>query len=162
MTKPASGPLQRSVENGTAVAMLAFGALVIAGSVQAGIAWGAEGPRSGFFPFLIGLAIILSSVINLVQSVRSPSSGLFAEWAQLRQVVAVILPTTIYVVSVGWVGLYLPSMLLIGGFMIWLGKYNPVHAVALAAGVMAATYVTFEWWFLVPLPKGPVEDWLGL
>ena len=162
MNKPELGPLQRSVEFGTAVAMVAFGALVIVGSVQAGISWGAEGPRSGFFPFLIGLAIILSSAINLVQCVRSPQAGLFVEWAQLRQVVAVIIPTTVYVVSVGWVGLYLPSMLLIGGFMIWVGKYKPIHAIAVAVGVMAVTYVTFEWWFLVPLPKGPVEEWFGL
>ena len=162
MDKSVSGPSHRSVEIGTAAAMIAFGALVIAGSVRAGIAWGADGPRSGFFPFLIGLAIILSSVINLTQCVRSPSRGVFAAWAQLRQVVAVIVPTAVYVVSVGWAGLYLPSMLLIGGFMVWLGKYHPIHAIAVAVGVMAATYVTFEWWFLVPLPKGPVEEWFGL
>jgi putative tricarboxylic transport membrane protein len=24
------------------------------------------------------------------------------------------------------------------------------------------TYFTFEMWFLVPLPKGPIEDMLGL
>ena len=34
---------------------MAFGALVIVGSVQAGINWGAEGPQAGFFPFYIGL-----------------------------------------------------------------------------------------------------------
>jgi len=157
-----SGPSRRSVEIGTAVAMLAFGAIVIAGSAQVGIAWGPEGPRSGFFPFLIGLAIILSSLVNLTQCVRSPPVGLFAEWQQLRQVIAVVIPTAIYVGSVGWAGLYLPSMILIGGFMVWLGKYNPIHAIAVAVGVMAMAYVTFEWWFLVPLPKGPVEEWFGL
>jgi hypothetical protein len=24
------------------------------------------------------------------------------------------------------------------------------------------TYFIFERWFLVPLPKGPIEEWLGL
>jgi hypothetical protein len=23
------------------------------------------------------------------------------------------------------------------------------------------TFIVFEKWFLVPLPKGPVEEWLG-
>jgi hypothetical protein len=23
------------------------------------------------------------------------------------------------------------------------------------------TFVTFELWFLVPMPKGPLESWLG-
>jgi hypothetical protein len=33
---------------------------------------------------------------------------------------------------------------------------------AIAIGMPVLTYVTFEKWFLVPLPKGPIEDWLGL
>jgi hypothetical protein len=27
---------------------------------------------------------------------------------------------------------------------------------------VAVFYVVFEMWFKVPLPKGPVEGWLGL
>ena len=38
-----------------------FGAIVLVGSLQVGIGWGAEGPRPGFFPFYIGLLIIGSS-----------------------------------------------------------------------------------------------------
>ena len=29
-------------------------------------------------------------------------------------------------------------------------------------GMPIVTYFIFERWFLVPLPKGPVEEWLGL
>jgi hypothetical protein len=32
----------------------------------------------------------------------------------------------------------------------------------MAVGVMAVIYLTFEKWFLVPLPKGPLEALLGL
>ncbi len=39
---------------------MVFGAIVIVGSMQAGIDWGAEGPRAGFFPFYIGIAIVIS------------------------------------------------------------------------------------------------------
>ena len=38
--------------------MVVFGAIVIVGSLQVGINWGAEGPRAGFFPFYLGLLII--------------------------------------------------------------------------------------------------------
>ena len=31
-----------------------------------------------------------------------------------------------------------------------------------ALGMPIVTYFIFERWFLVPLPKGPVEEWLGL
>ena len=50
-----SGPSHRVVEMGVAVAMVAFGAIVISGSLQVGIGWGAEGPKSGFFPFYLGV-----------------------------------------------------------------------------------------------------------
>jgi hypothetical protein len=32
---------------------------------------------------------------------------------------------------------------------------------AVAVGVPVVTFVIFEKWFLVPLPKGPIEELLG-
>jgi hypothetical protein len=33
---------------------------------------------------------------------------------------------------------------------------------AVPVPVMIVTFLIFERWFLVPLPKGPLEDFLGL
>jgi hypothetical protein len=157
------GPSYRSVEVGVALAVIVFGAIVIAGSVSAGISWGAEGPRAGFFPFYIGLAIIISSAINLWNAIKPDSQGgLFAEWFQLRQVLSVVIPTTIYVASMPFIGLYVASAIFIGWFMRWLGKYSWPMVAAVALGVPLFTYIVFEKYFLVPLPKGPLEDWLNL
>jgi hypothetical protein len=158
----ASGPSYRAVEIGVAIAILATGVLVMAGSYQAGIGWGAEGPKAGFFPFYVGAAIVLSSVINLWNAFRESETGLFAEWSQLRQVLAVVIPTAIYVAAIPFIGLYVSSIVLIGFFMRWLGKYNWLLIAAVAIGMPAITYIVFEKWFLVPLPKGPLEEWLGL
>jgi hypothetical protein len=57
------GPRQRSVEIGVILFMCAFALLVIVGSVQVGIRWGAEGPKAGFFPFYFALLILASSII---------------------------------------------------------------------------------------------------
>ena len=157
-----AGPSQAGVEIGVAVATAAFGLIVIAGSLRVGIGWGTDGPRSGFFPFYVGLAIVGASIVNLVTSFGIERRQVFAEWSQLRQVVAVVIPTAIYVFAVPWIGLYVASALLIAGFMVWLGGYRPERAVLLAVAIMALTYLTFERWFLVPLPKGPLEDLLGL
>ncbi len=59
-------------------------------------------------------------------------------------------------------GMYVSSGLLIGVFMKWLGRYGWVKVLAVSIGVPVVTYILFERWFLVPLPKGPLEDWLGL
>jgi hypothetical protein len=158
----ASGPSHRLVEIGVAIAILASGGLVMLGSVQAGIGWGAEGPKAGFFPFYIGVAIVISSLLNLWSAYRESETGLFAEWGQLRQVLAVVIPTAIYVAAIPFIGLYISSILLIGFFMRWLGKYNWLIIAAVAIGMPVLTYIVFEKWFLVPLPKGPLEEWLSL
>jgi hypothetical protein len=58
--------------------------------------------------------------------------------------------------------MYLSSGLLIGVFMKWIGRYNWLLVLAVSIGVPVVTFIMFERWFLVPLPKGPIEDWLGL
>jgi putative tricarboxylic transport membrane protein len=156
------GPLYATIETWTAVAMAVFGLIAITGSLQVGIGWAAEGPRSGFFPFYIGVAIVLSSIVNFVTARRERDGKVFAEWSQLRQVMLVVVPTTIYVLVIPFTGMYLASFVLISGFMIWLGRYSAPFSLGIAAAVMIAIYLTFERWFLVPLPKGPIELWLGL
>jgi hypothetical protein len=42
-----------------------------------------------------------------------------------------------------------------------LGNYRWPRIAAIAIGVPLVTFVVFERWFLVPLPKGPIEYWLG-
>ncbi len=157
------GPRHRSVEVGVAVATALFGAVVMIGSIQAGIGWGIEGPRAGFFPFYVGLAIVISSAVNLVSALTEiRPRWVFAEWHQLRSVLSIVIPTTIYVATMPYFGIYLTSTVLLAVFMRWLGRYSWPLIVAISIGVPLLVYLTFERWFLVPLPKGPIEDWLGL
>jgi hypothetical protein len=158
----ASGPSHRGIEIGVAIAMIAFGAAVIAGSLQVGIGWGAEGPKSGFFPFYLGVSIILASVMNLIAATTQDPHKVFADWSQLMSVLSVVIPTAIYVVAVPYTGIYAASLVLIAVFMLWLGRYSVAMSAAVSIGVTVATYLMFEKWFLVPLPKGPIEDFFGL
>jgi len=157
-----TGPAHKAVEAGVTVLIALFGAIVIIGSLKAGINWGAEGPRAGFFPFYVGIFILASSVVNLWNGLREANDALFAEWGQLRQVMSVVIPTAIYVGSMPFTGLYVASIVFIGWFMRWLGKYSWLTVLVVAFGMPIVTYFIFERWFLVPLPKGPVEEWLGL
>ena len=157
-----TGPTHRLVEAAITLLITLFGVVVIVGSVKAGINWGAEGPRAGFFPFYVGIFIVVASAINLWNGLRVGDDGLFAEWGQLRQVMSVVIPTAIYVGAMPFTGLYLASIIFIGWFMRWLGKYSWLTVTAVAFGMPIVTYFIFERWFLVPLPKGPVEEWLGL
>ena len=158
----AGGPSHRAVEIGTAIAMMAFGAIVIYGSLKVGIGWGPEGPKAGFFPFYLGVVIIAASVINLIAAWSQDPRKIFAEWAQLMQVLSVVIPTAIYVCAIPFVGIYVSSLLLIAAFMMWFGRYNIAFSAAISIGVVVTIYLMFEKWFLVPLPKGPIEDFFYL
>src|SRR5205823_14989001 len=89
-----AGASHRSVEIGVALFIAVFALVVVGGSVQAGIGWGAEGPKAGFFPFYVGLTILGGSFVNLGGAVSErPDGERFAEWGRLGQVMAMLVPT---------------------------------------------------------------------
>jgi hypothetical protein len=157
-----TAPTHRGVEASVAALIAVFGGVVIVGSIQSGIGWSAEGPRAGFFPFYIGLFIVAASAINLWNALQGDPKVLFAEWVQIRHVFSVVIPTAVYVGAMPFFGLYVSSAVFIAYFMRRLGKYRWLTALAVALGTPLIAYIVFERWFLVPLPKGPLEDWLGL
>ena len=157
-----TGPSHRGMEIAVAIAIIIFGVIAIVGSLKVGIGWGAEGPQAGFFPFYVGVAIVGSGLINLYQAITGQfGGGMFASWAQLRQVMSVVIPTAVYVAVIPWIGIYISSAALIALFMRWLGRYGWPLVLVIAMGVPLVTFVVFERWFLVPLPKGPIEERLG-
>ena len=45
--------------------------------------------------------------------------------------------------------------------MRWVGHHAWLTTALLSLGIPLATFIIFERWFLVPMPKGPLEAWLG-
>jgi hypothetical protein len=157
-----TGPSHRSVEVGVAGFMALLALIGIYGSLKVGIGWGAEGPRTGFFPFYVSLIVVISCIINIYSAIALPETGrLFAEWSQLRRVLSVLVPTAVYVAVIPYTGIYVASALLVGLFMRWFGHYNWAIVIAVSILVPVANFLMFELWFLVPLPKGPLETLLG-
>jgi RND superfamily putative drug exporter len=77
-----------------------------------------------------------------------------------RGLVAASLPLLVGVIAV--LGIYIASVGLIGYFMVRHGKHKLALTAAVAVGVPVLFFVVFERWFLVQLPKGPIEAMLGL
>ena len=59
------------------------------------------------------------------------------------------------------IGLYVAAAVYMAFYMRWVGRHGwPLIAlVSVIVPVMA--FIVFERWFLVPMPKGPLEVWLG-
>ncbi|HXZ52409.1 MAG TPA: tripartite tricarboxylate transporter TctB family protein [Burkholderiales bacterium] len=154
----------KTAELAVAGFFILLGLIVIYDSLRLGAKWGSDGPQPGYFPFYLGVIICVSSAVNFVRGllISREKNGVFVEVGQLKLVLAVLIPTVIYVALVGWLGIYVPSALFVALFMRWLGKY-PWWLVALVSiGNSVVFFLIFEVWFLVPLPKGPLEALLGL
>jgi hypothetical protein len=154
----------RAVEVVTALGFAAIGAIVIFDSLRLGMGWREDGPQAGYFPFYIGVIICISALANLAAALvaaakRNPA---FVERGQLRLVLSVLLPTAAYAGLIGWVGIYVASVLFIALFMRWLGKYAWWKVAAVSVGNSVVFFLIFEVWFKIPLPKGPLEAALGL
>ncbi|MSO70807.1 MAG: tripartite tricarboxylate transporter TctB family protein [Alphaproteobacteria bacterium] len=156
------GPSMRLMELVVAALLVGVGGVVIWGSVKVGIGWASDGPRAGYFPFYVGLLIVGSSLVTFVQAALSVDRRVFVTGPQFMPVLAVLIPSLAYVAAIGILGIYFSSMAFIGYFMWWIGKERGWLLPAIALGAPVAVYIVFERWFLVSLPKGPVELWLGL
>ena len=161
---------QKSAEIAVAALFLLLGAIVIYDSVRVGWKWGSDGPESGYFPFYIGLIICASALVNMAVALlsRRDAESAFVEVGQLKLVLSVLVPSAIYVLLIGGVGkvpglgIYVASVLFIGFFMRWLGKYPWWKVALVSIGNSVFFFLVFEVWFRIPLPKGPVEALLGL
>jgi len=86
---------------------------------------------------------------------------MFVRWSEARLVLAVLIPTLAYILGIQLLGIYVASALFIAGFMRIAGKYGTIKACLAGIAISAVLFWLFEIQFLVPLPKGPLESWLG-
>jgi putative tricarboxylic transport membrane protein len=151
----------RTADLVTAVVLLLLGAVVLYDATRLGYGWSTDGPQSGFFPFWMALILVLSCVGIVAQALRRAPVGTFVTRERLRPVLKVFWPAAAMVFLTQVLGLYVASALYLGFYMRWVGRHSWRAVVALAIGVPVVTFLIFEQWFFMPLPKGPLEHWWG-
>jgi hypothetical protein len=151
----------------TAAALMLLGGVVISDAVRLGIGWGTEGPKSGFFPFWLAACLVIIGAAVVVQTVLRRSTRPFASRQQLGPVLMVLGPLAGFVVLTDppgpWpgLGLYVAAAFYMGFYMRWVGRHHWLTVIGISVLVPVVAFVIFEQWFLVPMPKGPLEAWLG-
>lgn len=155
---------ERGPEVAVAALLVILAMIVLGDSIRVGIGWAEDGPQSGYFPFYIGLMLLVSSGIILVKALLNwrRSEAVFVQRSQLADVMALLVPMVIYVGAIALVGIYIASLVLIAFFMRRHGKFGWPLCAGVAIGVPLFFFLVFERWFLVPLPKGPIEAMFGL
>jgi len=172
----------RTMEIAVCIVFLVLSAIVIQDSLRIGAGWAEdEGPRAGYFPFYVGLIMALASLVTLVKTVIAgvqerrarpdgggrrhvdggAASAPFVSDQALKRVLLVLVPILVYVVVLTFIGIYVASAIYITLFMMYFGGYRLPSAAGIGIAVSLAMFMMFEIWFLVPLPKGPLEELLG-
>ena len=157
----------RVVDLVTAAVLMLLSGVVIYDALRLGAGWGNEGPQSGFFPFWLAALLAGVSVVLFLQALYRRSEAPFVIGHRFVPVLKVLGPLVGFVVLTDppgpWsgLGLYVAAGLYLGFYMRWVGRHDWRTVVALATVVPIITFLIFETWFLVPMPKGPVEAWLG-
>ena len=153
----------RGVDIAVSVILLAFAGLLAFDNWRTGMGWDATGPKAGYFPFYLSLILAGASIYGIVKELaaRHTPGEAFVRRVQLKRVMQVLVPTIAFVLLLQWLGLYVASFLLVGGFMIVVGRITAWKSVLTALVFSVVMFVTFEMAFDVIMPKGPLEALLG-
>lgn len=155
---------RHTLEVATAVAVVAAAGLTLFGSAGLDTGWGPGGPQSGYFPFRLGLILLVVGLLLLAQAWReraARSQEVFASAEQLRRSAALFVPTTLLVLAMPWLGVYLSGAVFLTAMARRHGHFGWLRSVGLGVGAMGVFFGVFELWFNVPLVKGPLETWMG-
>ena len=157
------GVSTKAVEIAVAAIIFGLGLVVIFDSRRVGAGWADAGPQPGYFPFYIGMLLCAASAWTLLRAAFSDHAapGMFVSRKKLRLVLSVLVPSLIYVLAIYFIGIYVASAIFIGAFMYWHGRFPWIKIIPVSLIVPVSMFLLFELWFLVPLPKGPLEALIG-
>src|SRR5690606_24423656 len=90
------------VEAAVAGLVALFGIVVMLGSRKLGAGWTTDGPGAGYFPFYIGLILLISGGGTLYQALlgKKRNTAIFVDGEQIRRVLSVLLPAAVYVLAI--------------------------------------------------------------
>jgi hypothetical protein len=153
---------RRTAETGFALLAALLGLAVVAGALQHDTGWGPTGPGAGYFPLRVGGLLAALGLLQAARAARFGEVRALLHRGAAGRVLSLLLPTTAFGAAMPVLGTYLPMAL----YLLWMGRFagkqgwGATLAVALLAPL--AFYLIFEAWLMVPLAKGPLEEWLGL
>lgn len=134
-------------------------------SLQVSIGWEESGPAAGFFPFWLSVGLIACATVVVSQGVIQWHSGegeerSFVSLESLPSLVKVILPIAGLLLAIEIVGFYVAGALYLVFSMRWIGRNSWPFTIAFAVLFPLATWVVFERWFFILLPKGLLAEFL--
>jgi hypothetical protein len=141
-----------------ALGLMLIGLLVIGDAIRLGFGWGMSGPMAGFFPFYMGLGVVICTFFILLRAIRlyrkEGSGKPLIKPGGLPQILWVLLPAVGMVLLTELIGLHLSTVLYLVFYMRVIGKTPWLKTVAISILVPLVVFILFDKIFLIPLPEG--------
>ena len=141
-----------------ALGLMVVGLLALGDAVRLGFGWGMSGPESGFFPFYMGLGIVISTFFILLKAIKiykkEGSGKPLVPEGGTAQILWVLLPAIGVVLLTELLGLHLATVLYLAFYMAWVGKMHWAKVILVSILVPLVIYILFDKIFLIPLPEG--------
>lgn len=148
----------RKADLAVALVLLALGGLVVADAARLGFGWGPSGPEAGFFPFYLGAVLIVCSLLTAARAViayrKQGESKRLVPQGAWKPILWVLLPSFGMVGLTALIGLHLAAAVFLAFYMRAVGKIGWGTTVPVSVLTPALLYVTFDKFFMVPLPQG--------
>jgi hypothetical protein len=161
--RPHSGLTDNMTEAIVAIGIFFIGVVMMIDGYRVGSGWAFDGPMAGYFPFRTGAIICISSFVVFLRTVSGKHRNykIFVTWERFKLVLKVLVPTVLYVLITHLVGIYVASAVFIAAFMRMNDGFSWLKITLTTVCVSVTLFFMFEAWFLVPLPKGPLESLFG-
>lgn len=115
-------------------------------------------PGPGLFPFIIGSAIVLVSISQvIVHAFKKPEAGHFWQNRQgVKGVIIVLVLLSFYALALMHLGFSLCTFLFFVAILKTLGRKSWTYALLTGLIISLFSYMVFVVWLKINLPKGPL------
>jgi hypothetical protein len=143
-----------------ALVIMLIGIVILVDTSILGSGWGMSGPEPGFFPFYMGLGVVICSFFVFLRAFRAykkevPGKGkrLIAKGG-LAPILWVLIPSMGMVLLTELIGLHLATVIFLMFYMRAVGNIPWINVILIGLMLPLAVFIIFDKLFLIPMPEG--------
>jgi putative tricarboxylic transport membrane protein len=159
----------RKANLGVAIFLFLIGAIVMYDSVRLGFRWQPGfGPGAGYLPFYLALGVLVCTGIFIIKQIRQLSKeGIVGDKRLIQEggltpILWVLIPSTVMVILVSFIGLHLAAAIYLLFYMRQVGKIGWLECALVGVLFPIGMYIVFDRLFLIPLPGGMLGAYIKI